>query len=167
MNLKSRAPASTHKKVVVLLLDGTSLPGYLNPAGVATAETIDLLTPEGEHQAVKITDVKMAYFVADLNQPFEPARTSFLSRPKIEGLWVKMTFQDGDTLEGIAANELLEVLDRGIQITPPDLHGNCLRIFVPRTSVTEVKVLGVVGTAKRAVRAASTPLPEQPRLFNE
>jgi hypothetical protein len=106
------------------------------------------------------------YFVADLHQPYEPERKVFLSRPKLEGLWLKLMFRDRDVMEGISSNELLETLDRGIQFTPPDLHGNCLRMFVPRAALTEVKVLGVVGSAKRPARAAAG-IPEQPRLFSE
>ena len=48
--VKSRAAASsTHKKVVVLHLDGTPMRGYLNPSSLGRSETIDLLTLDGEH----------------------------------------------------------------------------------------------------------------------
>ncbi len=50
--MKDRAPASTRKKVVVLLLDRGHLKGYLNPATLARAEAFDLLTPDGEHVSV-------------------------------------------------------------------------------------------------------------------
>lgn len=149
------------------MADASSVKGYVNPTTLPFAETLDLLTPDGEHRAIETKDVKSVCFVADLNEDHEPERKSFLSRPKLEGLWLKITFRDGDSLEGIAANELVELLDRGIQVTPPDLHGNCLRVFVPRSAVSEVKVLGVVGTAKKLPRAAKSPLPEQPSLFSK
>jgi uncharacterized protein DUF6982 len=149
------------------MADASSVKGYVNPTTLPFAETLDLLTPDGEHRAIETKDVKSVYFVADLNEDHEPERKSFLSRPKLEGLWLKITFRDGDSLEGIAANELVELLDRGIQVTPPDLHGNCLRVFVPRSAVSEVKVLGVVGTAKKLPRVAKSPLPEQPSLFSK
>jgi hypothetical protein len=52
-----------------------------------------------------------------------------------------------------------------IQITPPDLNSTTDRIFIPRSALTELTVLGVVGIARRkpAVAAAAN----QPRLFNE
>jgi hypothetical protein len=149
------------------MADASSVKGYVNPTTLPFAETLDLLTPDGEHRAIETKDVKSVYFVADLNEDHEPERKSFLSRPKLEGLWLKITFRDGDSLEGIAANELVELLDRGIQVAPPDLHGNCLRVFVPRSAVSEVKVLGVVGTAKKLPRVAKSPLPEQPSLFSK
>jgi hypothetical protein len=152
---------------VVLLLDATPLKGYLNATALPGTDSIDLLTPDGEHQAIPTSEIKAVYFVDDLNQPYAPERKSFLSRPKLEGLWLRLTFRDRDTLEGIVVNELLEILDRGIQFVPPDLHGNCLRVYVPRTALTEVKVLGVVGAAKRVARPVVAALPAQPKLFDE
>jgi len=165
--LKTRSSTPTRKKVVVLLLDLTALKGYLNPADLPGTDTIDLLTPEGEHQAVSASEIKAVYFVDDLNLPYQPERKSFLSRPKLEGLWLRLTFRDQDALEGIVVNELLEILDRGIQFVPPDLHGNCSRVYVPRSALTEVKVLGVVGAAKRLSRPAAAASSAQPKLFEE
>jgi hypothetical protein len=152
---------------VVLLLDLTAHKGYVNPADLPGTDTLDLLTPDGEHQAVPADDIKAVYFVDDLNQPYEPERKSFLSLPNLEGLWLRLTFRDRETLEGIVANELLEILDRGIQLIPPDLHGNCSRVYVPRSALTEVKVLGVVGAAKRLARPAAAAASAQPKLFEE
>ncbi len=165
--MKVRSSTPTRKKVVVLLLDRTPLKGYLNPANLPGTDSIDLLTPDGEHQAVPASEIKAIYFVDDLNLPYEPERKSFLSRPKLEGLWLKLTFRDRETLEGIVVNELLEILDRGLQFIPPDLHGNCSRVYVPRSALTEVKVLGVVGAAKRIPRVAAVAVPAQPKLFEE
>jgi len=165
--VKARSSTPTRKKAVILLLDLTPLKGYINPANLPGTDSIDLLTPDGEHQAVAASEIKAVYFVDDLNLSFEPERKSFLSRPKLEGLWLKLTFRDRDTLEGIVVNELLEILDRGIQFTPPDLHGNCSRVYVPRSALTEVKVLGVVGAAKMLPRPATAATSAQPKLFEE
>jgi hypothetical protein len=165
--VKNRSSTPTRKKVVILLLDLTAHKGYINPADLPGTDTLDLLTPDGEHQAVPADDIKAVYFVDDLNQPYQPERKSFLSRPKLEGLWLRLTFRDRETLEGIVSNELLEILDRGIQFIPPDLHGNCSRVYVPRSALTEVKVLGVVGAAKRLARPAAAAASAQPKLFEE
>lgn len=165
--MKTRSSTATRKKVVVLLLDATAIKGYLSPSALPGNETLDLLTPDGEHQAVPTSEIKAVYFVDDLNLRYEPERKSFLSRPKLEGLWLKLTFRDHDTLEGIVTNELLEILDRGIQFIPPDLHGNCSRVYVPRSALLEAKVLGVVGAAKRLPRPAAAAAAAQPKLFDE
>jgi hypothetical protein len=162
--MKVRATASTHKKVVILLLDRTTIKGYLDPGSLGHAELADLLTPDGEHKSIPLGKMKSVYFVRELDDPFELERKAFLSRPKLDGLWVRLRFRDDDVVEGIIPNDLLELLDKGLHLTPPDLHGNVLRLFVPRAALVELKVLGVVGVARRSPRAA----PElQPRLFTE
>lgn len=165
--MKNRAPASTHKKVVILLLDRNATRGYLNPALLGRMETIDLLTPEGEHRVVALKEVKSVYFVREFTEPFEPERKVFLSRPKLDGLWVRLKFRDADIMEGIVSNDLLDLLDTGVQLTPPDLHGNSLRMFIPRSALEEMKVLGVVGVARRLPGATRGAAATQPKLFGE
>jgi hypothetical protein len=164
--LKSRLPASTHKKVVVEFLDRKSLRGYLNPSRIGETPSLDLLTPEGEHEEILREKVRAVYFVRDLADDFEPERTAFLSRPKLDGLWVKLRFQDGETLEGVIPNDLLAFMQNGLQLTPPDFNSNTDRIYVPRSALTELTVLGVVGIARRKPAAAAAGT-AQPRLFNE
>jgi hypothetical protein len=168
--VKSRATSSTHKKVVVLLLDGVSLRGYLNASTLGRTETIDLLTQDGEHKSIPLQDVKSVYFVREFLDSFTPERKIFLSRPKLDGLWVRLRFRDDDVMEGIVSNDLLDLLDTGVQLTPPDLHGNSLRLFIPRTALEEMKVLGVVGISRRNPRPASgvrAADAAQPKLFSE
>jgi hypothetical protein len=168
--VKNRTTSSTHKRVVVLLLDRTSVKGYLSPATLGRTAAVDLLTLDGEHQAIELNRVKCVYFVREFKEPFEPERKTFLSRPKLDGLWVRLRFRDDDEMEGIVSNDLLDLLDTGVQLTPPDLHGNVLRMFIPRSALSEMKVLGVVGVARRAPRpgrGVAADSEAQPRLFGE
>jgi len=162
--LKTRAPASTHKKVVIELGDKTALRGYINPGRISGAETLDLLTPDGEHEQVPVARVRAVYFVRDLEEEFAPGRKAFLSRPKLDGLWVKVTFRDQATLEGVIPNDLVAFLDNGLHLTPPDFNSNADRIYVPRPAIAELTVLGVVGVARR--KPATAPA-AQPKLFDE
>lgn len=164
--MKNRAPASTHKKVVIVLADRKPLRGYLNPARLGQTDPIDLLTPEGEHQQLPLDRVRSIYFVRDFSDDFEPERKAFLSRPKLDGLWVRLRYTDGESIEGVVPNDLLSLLDNGIQITPPDLNSTTDHIFIPRSALSELTVLGVVGIARRKPAAAAAGV-AQPRLFNE
>ena len=143
-------------------LDRNLLRGYLNPSKLGEGETLELLTPDGEQKNFAVKDVRSIYFVREFADDFEPERKAFLSRPKLDGLWVRLKFRDEESIEGVVPNDLLSLLDRGVQITPPDLHGTTLRIFIPRTALTEMTVLGVVGIARRKPAA-----PAQPGLFND
>ena len=139
--------------------------GYLNPTRLGQVDPIDLLTPEGEHQAIPLDRIRSIYFVREFSDDFKPERKAFLSRPKLDGLWVRLRYKDSETLEGVVPNDLLALLDNGLQLTPPDLNSNTDRIFVPRGALTELTVLGVVGIARRKPAAAAAAA--QPRLFNE
>src|SRR6266851_537529 len=151
-----------------MLADKKPLRGYLNPGRLGQADPIDLLTLEGEHAEIPLARVRSIYFVREFSDDFEPERKAFLSRPKLDGLWVRLRFTDGDALEGVVPNDLLSLLDNGVQITPPDLNSTTDRIFVPRSALTEVTVLGVVGIARRKpAAAAAAAAAAQSRLFTE
>jgi hypothetical protein len=149
-----------------MLLDKTALRGYLSPTRLGQADPIDVLTPDGEHEQIPLAKVRSIYFVREFSDDFAPERKAFLSRPKLDGLWVRLRFTDNDTLEGVVPNDLLSLLDNGLQITPPDLNSTSDRIFVPRSALSEVTVLGVVGIARRKPAAAAAAA-NQPRLFTE
>jgi len=149
--------------VIVELHDRKSFRGYLNPSRLGQLDPLDLLTQDGAHEQFPLARIRSIYFVRDFEDDFEPERRAFLSRPKLDGLWLRLRFLDGQSLEGVVPNDLLSLLDNGIQITPPDLNSNTDRIFVPRSALTEVTVLGVVGIARRK----PAPAIPQPTLFNE
>ena len=149
--------------MVLLFADRTELHGYLNPSQLRLTGEIDLLTTEGAHRPVRLGDLRAIYFVREFTDEYKPERTAFLSRPKLDGLWVRLTFQDDETLEGVVPNNLLALLDFGVQITPPDLNGPVSRIFVPRSALAEMTVLGVIGVARKK----PSVVPAQPKLFSE
>lgn len=163
-------PVTTHKKAVISLFEGKPEHVYLNSQILGREESVEFLTRDGEHKTAELRDVKAVYFVKEFTDSFEPDRKTFLSRPKLDGLWVRLRFRDGDEMEGLVSNDLLELLDKGIRLTPPDLHGNTLWVFIPQTALAEMKVLGVVGVARRTPRdkaAAAKAGDTQPKLFGE
>lgn len=163
-------PVTTHKKAVISSFEGKPEQVYLNSQMLGREESVEFLTRDGEHKTAELRDVKAVYFVKEFTDSFEPDRKTFLSRPKLDGLWVRLRFRDGDEIEGLVSNDLLELLDKGIRLTPPDLHGNTLWVFIPQTALAEMKVLGVVGVARRTPRdkaAAAKAGEAQPKLFGE
>lgn len=148
------------------MANGRTAPGYAFAAGLGRSDSLDLLTPDGEHQAIPLSSVRCVYFVADFDQPAEPARKVFLSRPKLKGLWLLLAFRDGEELEGICPNDMLDLLENGIQITPPDLFGNCQRVFAPRSALAGVTVLGVVGAIRRGAKHAAPAMVAQGEFFD-
>jgi hypothetical protein len=84
----------------------------------------------------------------------------------MEGLWVRLEFRDSDVMEGILANNLLQLEPYGFSVTPPDPYSNQQRIFIPRTALRAMAVLGVVGSPLKKRKARPTPK-EQIGLFEE
>lgn len=165
--MKDRGTGSSNKKAVVQLLDLTAIKGYLNPSGLGGSATIDVLSPEGEHRSVELKTIRMIYFVRELDDSFQLQRKTFLSRPKLDGLWVRVRFADEDLIEGLISSDLIDLLDGGIQLTPPDLHGNTVRLYIPRCAIEEMKVLGVVGVARRSTTDSRAATTTQTKLFTE
>ena len=154
--------------MVVLLTDRSTIRGYLNPVHLAQADPVDLLTPDGEHEQIPLAKIRSIYFVREFSEDFAPERKAFLSRPKLDGLWVRLRYSDNEILEGVIPNDLLSLLDHGLHITPPDLNSATDRIYIPRNALTEVTVLGVVGIARRKpAAAAGAAALTQSRLFTE
>ena len=106
------------------------------------------------------------YFIRDFDPRAESKqKTAFASRPKQDGLWVRLSFRDDDTLEGVVANDLLLMEPAGITITPPDPNAHAQRVFVPRAALRGVTVLGVVGSPLRTRRRPQAPSQDQMDLF--
>jgi hypothetical protein len=157
--------ASTIKKVLVRRYDRETLAGLVNPAVYLLPEGVELVTTQGNTIVIPYPDVKSVAFVRE----FESAgaeRQVFQTRPKMPGLWVSLEFRDGDRMEGMIPNNLMLLDPGGITVTPPDPFGNQQRIFVPRTSLKAVEVLGVVGSPLKK-RKAKPAAKEQIGLFEE
>jgi hypothetical protein len=59
-----------------------------------------------------------------------------------------VTFKDKEVLEGLLPSNLVELSPEGFLVTPADLYSNNLRIFVPRTALSEMTVLGVISNGR-------------------
>lgn len=141
---------STTKKAVIRRFDRESLAGFINPQTYLQPAGVELMTPAGALMVVAYAEIKTVSFVRDFDTA-DPGneRKVFNTRPKTDGLWLRLTMRDGEIMEGVLANNLLTLDAYGFTVTPPDAYSNHQRLFVPRTALTEVQVLGVVGSALR------------------
>jgi hypothetical protein len=157
---------STTKKAIIRRFDRESLAGYINPISYLQPAGVELLSAEGNISSVPYADIKAVAFVRDFEGSAEAERRTFQTRPKMEGLWVSLQLRDGEVMEGILPNNLLQLEHYGFTLTPPDPFGNQQRIFVPRTSLRSVEVLGVVGSPLKKRKPKAVPK-EQIGLFDE
>jgi len=158
---------STNKKVLVTRFDREPLTGFVNPQSYLLADGLELLSQEGAVSIVPFQDIKLVCFVRDFEQG-EPGKELrlFNTRPKMEGLWLRMRFRDGDVMDGMLANNLLQIEQYGFSVVPPDPGFQNQRVFVPRTALSGIQVLGVVGSALRMRKTKPTPK-EQLGLFEK
>jgi hypothetical protein len=153
--------------------------GYLLQGGFRVDGGVNLMAVDGRVNPQSMNEIKTISYVRDFNlddreNPERIGRNTFRARPRGDGIWVKLTFLDEDVLEGLAnldigfADSLLE--DGGIFVTPPESRGNTQRVFVPRTALRSMEVLGYV-TAPSKRNAAKTGeavmVDAQAKLFSE
>jgi len=144
---------STHKKVVVRKMDRDSISGYVGTEFVKEGK-LELLNTAGNVVAIDLREIKGVYFVREFGDSESLTRKTFTSRPRAEGLWVRLRFKDNEVLEGLLPADLTQNLPEGFLISPPDQRSNTQRIFVPRSALESLTVLAVIGAARRQRRPA-------------
>ena len=172
--------ASTHKKVIVRRFLGDVLAGYLPVERFLHHGSIGLLGLDGRLNSVMLSDVKHISYVRDFNlsdgsAPERLSRRTFLARPRSPGLWIRVTFRSPansspdprspDLLEGLVATDLalLDDLlaDSGLQLVPPDTRSNTQRVFIPRSSIADLRILAVITSPSRGRSALTSVDPVQ------
>jgi hypothetical protein len=161
---------STHKKVVVRKMDRDSINGYVAPASFVNNGKLELLNTAGKVVLIDLADIKGVYFVRDFDEPEDSGRKTFVTRPRTEGLWVRLRFRDNDVAEGMMPNDLTQLTAEGFLIIPPESRGNTQRVFIPRGALQSLTVLAVIGgpqTRRRRPAAARAEDSRQVPMFTE
>jgi len=138
---------TTHKKVIVRKLDRDTVNGYVSATFISDGK-VEVLNTSGNVVSIDLRDVKGIYFVREFGDSESLTRKTFASRPRTEGLWVRLRFRDNEIIEGMMPNDLVQEGPDGFLIIPPDTRSNTQRIFVPRSALAEMSVLAVIGERK-------------------
>src|SRR5882724_13510270 len=157
---------STHKKVIVRKMDRDSVSGYVSPSQFVNEGKLELLNTAGTVISMDLREIKGVYFVREFGDSESLTRKTFTSRPRSEGLWVRLKFKDNEVLEGMMPNDLSLTTAEGFLINPPELRSNTQRIFVPRTALSSLTVLAVIGATRRRRKGALMDT-RQVQLFGE
>ena len=157
---------STHKKVIVRKMDRDSINGYVAPANFVQEGKLELLNTAGNVVGIDLKDIKGVYFVREFADSDTLTRKTFTSRPRTEGLWVRLKFKDNEVMEGMMPNDLSQSMAEGFLVNPPDLRSNTQRIFVPRSALASLTVLAVIG-GTHCRRKGAPEDTRQVQLFGE
>lgn len=150
--------SSTSKKVVIRRFDRESVTGFVNPSSYLQPGGIEVLSPAGTVSILPYAEVKVVCFVRDFGSAeAEPEQKLFHARPKMDGLWVRMRFNDDELLDGLLPNDLLQMDSFGFTVVPPNPSSNNQKLFVPRSALREFQILGVIGSPLRPRKAKPVP----------
>lgn len=139
--------SSTTKKAMIRRFERETLAGFISPVSFLQPAGLELLKQDGSVAILTYTEIKTVCFVKEFDLGEIPLEGKlFHTRPKMDGLWVRMTFRDGEVSDGILPNNLLRLDRYGYTVIPPEPYSNNQRIFVPRQALTALSVLGVVGS---------------------
>jgi hypothetical protein len=166
---QSRTMASLRKPVIVRKFSRDWCAGYAGVNFGQEAAELEILDQSGKVIWIAWKQVKWVCYIRDFptGESANPERLlhkRFSIRPRAAGVWLRMTLMDGEELEGLAANDRSLVEGAGLLLTPPDTRSNTQRIYVPRTSIQTLEVLGLIGAGSRKA-AGSRRTGEQPELF--
>lgn len=167
---QSRTMASLRKPVIVRKFSRDWCAGYAATSFGQDAAELEILDLTGKVLRIGWDQVKWVCYVRDLpaGESANPERLlhkRFAIRPRTAGLWLRMTLNDGEELEGLAPNDRSLVDGAGLLLTPPDTRSNTQRIYVPRQAIQVLEVVSLIGAAGRKRDVASKSGTEQPDLF--
>lgn len=166
--------ASQRKPVIVRKFSRDWCAGYAGVSFGQDSAELEILDLSGKVLWIAWKQVKWVCYVRDFpaataggegSSPERLMHKRFSIRPRTAGVWVRMKLTDGEELEGLAANDRSLIEGAGLLLTPPDTRSNTQRIYVPRTSIETLEVVGLIGAAARKSAAARRTGGEQPELF--
>src|SRR5258708_3771310 len=157
---------STHKKVIVRKMDRDSVSGYVSPTQFITEGKLELLNTTGTVIAMDLREIKGVYFVREFGDSESLTRKTFTSRPRSEGLWVRLRFKDNEILEGLMPSDLTQNLPESYLVNPPYQRSNTKPFFAPRPPLNPPTVLAVIGAPRRPRRGPTDDQRQVP-MFEE
>ena len=143
---------STHKKVIVRKMDRDSVSGYVSPTQFVHEGKVELLNTSGTVILIDLREIKGVYFVREFGEAESVTRKTFTTRPRSEGLWVRLRFKDSEVLEGLMPADLLQATPEGYLVNPPDQRSNTQRIFVPRSAFSKPRPRDISSTLPTSAR---------------
>ncbi len=171
MRATIHAMGSARKPVIVRKFSREWYAGYAGAAFGQDSPALEVLDLSGKVLTIGWESVKWVCYIRDFSSGSDPAnperllQKKFTVRPRATGLWLRMTLNDGDELEGIAANDKSLLSGAGLLVTPPDTRSNTQRIYIPRQAIQSLEVVGLIGAVGRKRRPEAARTEGQPELF--
>lgn len=141
--------------VVVNLKNSPMLRGYYrmeDPALEANSVPVDLpermtieLGEDGSLVSFDLADAKAVFFVKSFAGMPEQQHVRFFDELTIHPyLWVRMTFEDGEVMEGRVSNTIELLTQNAFRLFPVDELANNRCLFVPKSSLSSFQIIGLL-----------------------
>jgi len=133
------------RKVIARKLNGEILKDYMETVPELSGEDdISIISLTEEVIRVPKRELKALFFVRKFSGNREYSEIKFFeSQPKIDGLWVRVTFYDNELIEGIVSNTIRFLMEDGFYLKPPDPNSNNRIMYVVKSALKDFTVLGV------------------------
>jgi hypothetical protein len=145
---------------VVVQFGGRTLKGYTDRArwpAEADLGTLTLTPPirplaSASDVQIPLDGVKAVFFVQSFDGKWhEDLRFHDHLAPQ-DCLWVRATFRDGEVIEGLIANNCHFVIHGGFYLFPVDPEGNNLLMYVIKSQLANLQILGLRPTPRTMPR---------------
>jgi hypothetical protein len=141
--------------VVVNLKNSNVLYGYYHtdtdsqdPSAVPNDLPVTMtIEPQAGGPAVtfRLEDAKAVFFVNSFaGSPTQQDVRFFDSLSIHPYLWARLTFQDGEIMEGRVSNDIELLTKNAFQLFPVDELTNNRSLFVPKTSLSSFQIIGLL-----------------------
>ncbi len=151
--------------VVVHLKNSSVIHGYYKmqdtnimsssvPADLPSSMTIEL--EDGKSPlTINLADAKAVFFVRSFAGSATQRDVRFFDSLSIHPyLWVRVTFQDGEIMEGRVANDMDLLTENAFRLFPVDELTNNRCLFVPKGSLRSFQIIGLVEEQARQLEVA-------------
>lgn len=130
-------------KVVVRLRDGRVIGGFSGEERIME-ESIKIISREGKEQSFPSDEIKAVFFVKDFKGDSEYQEVKFLSKkPPNSWLWVRVSFTDGEVIEGKVRNNKDLLFSPGLYVWPSDEQTNNEFVYVVKSAVEDLSILAL------------------------
>lgn len=147
--------AGSTKKAMVYRFERELLAGFVDSGNPFEGDQVQFLNREGMVQSIPLEQIKLVCFVRDWIEGPAWQRNQYAVRPRQQGLWVRLKFRDGESLEATMPNSLAALDPIALTISPAETTQCVQRVLIPRQALETFEVLGVVGSPLK--KAQSKP----------
>jgi hypothetical protein len=151
--MKSEAAEDAELDMLVIQFGDRTVKGYAQPSqweDLNTRESAPVFRRVGSKttEEIPLDGIKAIFFVKSFEGKSHEDLRFHDHLPAPECLWVRATFDDGEVIEGLIANDAIHVIHEGFYMSPIDPEGNNWLIYILKNKLKDFQILGLRAAPK-------------------